>query len=275
MLQNVYENCIRILEEKKHRQLRVFVILWKKWKKLASSSIKQNVKKIQKQCVHPRNIAAVAESACEARSISNHHRSQQLNISETSLRWILHKDLSMTPYKVQLVQELKPIDHPMSFRFAKWACDRLTEDADFGKKKKKINFSEEAHFDLGGYVNKRNCRIWCIENLHAYIEKPTHPKRVTIWCGFWPKGIIGPFFFENEQGAAVKTKFYSQKLKRMILATFGFNRMAQRATQPKLYSMFCALLLKIALSAAELMSFGHLGVAIWPVGPLFVGCRQR
>ena len=38
-------------------------------------------------------------------------------------------------YKVQLVQELKSIDHPMRFRFAKRACDRLTEDADFGKKK--------------------------------------------------------------------------------------------------------------------------------------------
>ena len=28
----------------------------------------------------------------------------------------------------------------------KWACDRLTEDADFGKK---IIFSDKAHFDLG------------------------------------------------------------------------------------------------------------------------------
>ena len=34
------------------------------------------------------------------------------------------------------------------------------------------------------------------------------------------------------------------------------------ATQPKLYSMFYALFLKIELSAAELMSFGHLGAAI-------------
>ena len=37
--------------------------------------------------------------------------------------------------KFNLVQELKPIDHPMRFRFAKWNCDRLIEDADFGKKK--------------------------------------------------------------------------------------------------------------------------------------------
>ena len=38
---------------------------------------------------------------------------------------------------------------------------------------------------------------------YAYIEKLTHPKRVTGWCGFWSRGIIGPFFFENEQGEAV------------------------------------------------------------------------
>ena len=35
-------------------------------------------------------------------------------------------------------------------RLNKWASDRHTEDADFGKKK--IIFSDEAHFDLDGYV---------------------------------------------------------------------------------------------------------------------------
>ena len=82
----------------------------------------------------------------------------------------------------------------------KWVCDRITEDADFSKT---IIFSDEAHFDFGGYVNKHNCRIWGTENPHAYVEKPMHPKRVTVWCGFWSRGIIGPFLFENEQGEAV------------------------------------------------------------------------
>ena len=134
---------------------------------------------------------------------------------------------------------------------------------------KKIIFSDESYFDLGGYVNKQNCRIWGTENPNAYIEKPTHPKRVTVRCEFWYRGIIGPFIFENEQGEAAtvngdnyQTTFNEFFLQRKILATFGFNRMALRATKLKLHSMFCALFLKIALSATELMSFGHLGAAI-------------
>ena len=73
--------------------------------------------------------------------------------------------------------------------------------------------------------------------------------------------------FENEQGEGVTVNgdhyraICSQKLKRRILPTFGFNRTVLRATQPKLNSMFLALFLKTALSAAELMSFGHIGAA--------------
>ena len=67
----------------------------------------------------------------------------------------------------------------------------------------KIIFSNEAHFDLGGYVNKHNCRIWGTENQPAYIENWAHPKRVTVWCGFWSSTIIVPFFFENKQEEAV------------------------------------------------------------------------
>ena len=157
----------------------MFIILWKKWNKLASSSINQSVKS-QKQCVHPL-ILLLWQKVCEAPSTSIQRRSQQLNISETSLRRILHKDLGMTPYKVQLVQELKPIDHPMRFLSAKWSATDL---------QKMPILAFEAHFDLGGYVDKQNCRVWGTENLHEYIGKLTHPKQVTVWCGFWYKGII-------------------------------------------------------------------------------------
>ena len=89
---------------------------------------------------------------------------------------------------------------------------------------KKIIFSDEAHFDLGRYVNQQNCRIWGTENGYAYIEKTTHPKRVTVWCGFWSRGIIGPFFFENEQGEAVSV---NGERYRVMLNEFLFTKIEE------------------------------------------------
>ena len=88
----------------------------------------------------------------------------------------------------------------------------------------RIIFLAEAHFDFGGYVNKQNCRIWSTENPHAYIEKPTHPKRVTVWCGFWSRGINGPFFFENEQEEAVPA---NGDRYRTILSKFLFTKIEE------------------------------------------------
>ena len=81
-------------------------------------------------------------------------------------------------------------------RWAKLACDRLAEAANFDKNK--IIFSDEAHFDLGGYVNKQNCRIWGTENPQVYIEKPTHPQEqqeaVTV-NGDRYRAILNDFLF--------------------------------------------------------------------------------
>ena len=104
----------------------------------------------------PENIAAVAESVREAPSTSIHRRSQHfLNISEASLSRILHKDLGIMPYKDQWVPELKQIVHPVGFRFAKWACDRLTENAAFGKKNLIFSWSKIVH--LG---HRKSARIY-------------------------------------------------------------------------------------------------------------------
>jgi len=48
------------------------------------------------------NIAAVAQSVLELPSTSTRHRSQNLNISHTSLRRILNKDFGMNPYKIHI-----------------------------------------------------------------------------------------------------------------------------------------------------------------------------
>lgn len=138
------------------------------------------------------NIAAVAESVADNPGLSIPKRSQQLGISQTSLHRILHKDLNMHAYKVQLVQELKPTDHAQRRTFVNWVLEMQAGNPDFFRK---VIFSDEAHFHLEGFVNKQNCRIWGSENPRKIVEKPLYPQRVTVWCGFWAGGVIGPFFF--------------------------------------------------------------------------------
>ena len=94
-----------------------------------------------------------------------------------------------------------------------------------------------------------------------------HPKRVTVWCRFWSRGIIGQFFFENEQVEAVTVnndryqatlkEFLFTKIKEEDIGNIWFQQ------DGALHLMFSALFLKIALSAAELKSFGHLRAAFW------------
>ncbi|GFV81718.1 uncharacterized protein TNCV_1703732 [Trichonephila clavipes] len=53
---------------------------------------------------------------------------------------------------------------------------------------------------LNGYVNKQNCHIWSEANPQVYDETPLHPEKLTVWCALWAGGIIGPYFFKNDEG---------------------------------------------------------------------------
>jgi len=57
------------------------------------------------------NIAAVSESVAESPGTSIRHLSQQLDIPRSTMQRILKKDLHLHACKIQLTQELKPIDH--------------------------------------------------------------------------------------------------------------------------------------------------------------------
>ncbi|GFT71945.1 putative DD41D transposase [Trichonephila clavipes] len=87
-------------------------------------------------------------------------------------------------------------DHQASRRFVEWAQNEIAVVPDFHKR---ILFSEEAHFWLNGYVNKQNCRIWSEADPQVYVETPLHPEKLTVWCALWAGGIIGPYFFKNDE----------------------------------------------------------------------------
>ncbi|GFW93563.1 putative DD41D transposase [Trichonephila clavipes] len=82
-------------------------------------------------------------------------------------------------------------------RFVEWTQNEIAVVPDFHKR---ILFSDEAHFWLNDYVNKQNCRIWSEANLQVHVETPLHPEKLTVWCTLWAGGIIGPYFFKNDEG---------------------------------------------------------------------------
>ncbi|GFV02856.1 uncharacterized protein TNCV_3609851 [Trichonephila clavipes] len=88
-------------------------------------------------------------------------------------------------------------DHQARRRFVEWAQNEIAVVPDFHKQ---ILFSDEAHFCLNGYVNKQNCRIWSEANPQVYVETSLHPEKLTAWCALWAGGIIGPYFFKNDEG---------------------------------------------------------------------------
>ncbi|GFX22117.1 hypothetical protein TNCV_3054731 [Trichonephila clavipes] len=78
-------------------------------------------------------------------------------------------------------------DHQSRRRFVEWAQNEIAVVPDFHKR---ILFSDEAHFWLNGYVNKQNCRIWSEANPQVYVETPSHPEKLTVWCALWAGGIL-------------------------------------------------------------------------------------
>ncbi|GFX79055.1 uncharacterized protein TNCV_3913421 [Trichonephila clavipes] len=88
-------------------------------------------------------------------------------------------------------------DHQARRRFVEWAQNEIAVVPDFHKR---ILFSDEVHFWLNGYANKQNCRIWSEANPQVHVETPLHPEKLTVWCALWTGGIIGPYFFKNDEG---------------------------------------------------------------------------
>ncbi|GFX44860.1 DUF4817 domain-containing protein [Trichonephila clavipes] len=109
-------------------------------------------------------------------------------------------------------------DHQARRRFIEWAQNEIVVVPDFHKR---ILFSDEAHFWLNSYVNKQNCRIWSEANPQVYVETPLHPEKLTVWCALWAGGIIGPYFFKNDEGHNVTVNGDARATIDLLKDTFG------------------------------------------------------
>lgn len=119
----------------------------------------------------------------------------------SSLHRILRKDFKLHPYKIQLVQKLKPQDVVDRLNFLNQAIERFST---FNN----ILFSDEAHFHFNGHVNKQNCRYLGETNPKYKHEKPLHSLKVNVWAAMSSQGVILVFKFKSYQ----KSKYKNIKL---------------------------------------------------------------
>ena len=125
--------------------------------------------------------------------------STQLQISRSTVHKVLHRNLRLYAYKVQLLQPLKPEDNPRRKEFAVTMLGRLDSGPGFLKR---VSFSDESTFHVSGLLNRHNLRIWGSENLHDTCELERNSPKLNVWCGMMHNKMIGPFFFAEKSTTA-------------------------------------------------------------------------
>lgn len=174
----------------------------------------------------PENVERVRESFVRSPRRSARKHAAALGLSDRTVRRILHQDLNFHPYKMAVTQALNETD----FNARRNACEALGENLPHDTL---VFFSDEAHFHISGCVNKQNMRYWSANNPRELHQKPLHCERVTVWCAISRVGIIGPYFFEeNERTVSVNavryremiTTFFLPKLQEMNIGDVWFQQ---------------------------------------------------
>jgi hypothetical protein len=171
----------------------------------------------------PANIQDVRDHLEQSPRKSTRRLSQQVGISRTSVRRIIHCDLQLFSYKVQILQAQTEANKTQRFEFGQNISERIENDPQL------LNcllFSDEAHFHLSGHVNKQNFRFWANEQPHEHVEKPLSVEKTTVWCALGKNGIVGPYFFEDDNGhrVTVNSDRYIDMLRRRFIPALRRRR---------------------------------------------------
>ena len=175
------------------------------------------------------NVAAVRDSVVRSPRKSVRRRSQELGINRESVRRILISDLHLYPYRIQIKHKLTADDMRKRVTMCQWFSDKIDDEPDFLDN---MWFSDEAHFLLSGHVNSKNNIFWGSTLPDHCQQRPLHSVKCTAWVAISTHGIIGPFWFEDddELPLTVNTERYIQVLRKFWVA-LGRRRGIDRALQ--------------------------------------------
>lgn len=156
------------------------------------------------------------------------HGSEQLVVVLITVQ-VLHKNLHLKSYIIQLTQELKQIN------------------TDFHHK---IFFTDEIHFYLGGNVNNQINRFGERNNHTPFMDL----RKVIVWCGF-SETWLDHTCFHNDAGETIPindvryremiTNFCGTNWKRLMWMMFISNKTVCSATQRERLCNYCKAIFRI------------------------------
>ena len=122
---------------------------------------------------------------------STRRASTDLGIPQPTVWRVLRCRSLFMPYRLQLVQALRPNDKRKSVEF----CDRMLQNTEDDTFLPPLIFSDEATFHLSGKVNRHHVRIWGLQNPPKALEHERGSPKVTVFCTLSQTKVYGPFFF--------------------------------------------------------------------------------
>ena len=76
-----------------------------------------------------------------------------------------------------------------------WFCDKIDAVQDFLDN---VWFSDVAYFLFSGHMNSKNNIFWSSTTPEHCLQRPLHSVKCTAWVAISKQGIIGPFWFEDD-----------------------------------------------------------------------------
>jgi hypothetical protein len=85
----------------------------------------------------------------------------------------------------------KVVDHANRLAFRQQLLNMINDNPDLVNN---LLMSDEAHFQLSGFVSKQNFHYLSSKNPQRFHEKLLHSVKVTIWCAISSFGICRTLF---------------------------------------------------------------------------------
>ncbi|KAI6658664.1 hypothetical protein LOD99_11009 [Oopsacas minuta] len=145
----------------------------------------------------PENIKKIKMKLADSPHRATRRLSAEAAISRSSMRRILNDDIGAFPYKIQMQQKKSESNQKKKVQFVTYISKKIEEEI---LKITEVHWSDEANFHLSGHVNKQNMRFWALEKPESIAQRPLSTEKLGAWCAVAHDRIIGPYFFEDEDG---------------------------------------------------------------------------